>query len=111
VRGGGGNMCDATGNNTHSCWIAEVLYGIDAPRTLLIRGWLSALDDQGCRWRFLISLYRIYGRRVAGLIQRGHLPARLFVPLFDHLVVKATDDTTRALRHQIGGRKLLHESN
>lgn len=31
VRGGGGNMCDATGNNTHSCWIAEVLYGVDAP--------------------------------------------------------------------------------
>jgi hypothetical protein len=98
VQGGGGNMCDATGNNTKACWIAEALYGVDAPRTLLIRAWLSEVYDERRRWSFLISLYRTFGRRVAGLIQRGRLPARLFVPLFDHLVVKATDDLARMLK-------------
>ena len=100
VQGGLGEGADG-GALGHSkvCWIAEALYGVDTPRTLLVRGWLSEAYDQRGRWRFLISLYRTFGRSVAGLIQSGRIPARLFVPLFDSLVVKANDDTARRLKH------------
>jgi len=99
VQGGGGTQNDPSTHQASKapCWIAEALYGIDAPRTLLVRGWLVEAYDRKCRWSFLISLYSRYGRTLAGLIRRGRLPARLFVPLFDFLVVKAHADTARAL--------------
>jgi hypothetical protein len=97
VKGTAGPKSDSA-SASKACWIAEALYGVDAPRTLLVRGWLSEAYDRRCRWRFLISLYRTFGRRVAGLIQSGRLPARLFAPLFDALVVKANDDTARSLK-------------
>jgi hypothetical protein len=99
VQGQGGTGNDG-GPSGHSrpCWIAEVLYGVDAPRTLLLRGWLTDAYDRRCRWSFLISVYRIAGRTVAGLIRRGRLPSRLFIPLFDYLIVKANHDTARMLK-------------
>ncbi len=46
IQGGGGMMSDAAGTppggKSKGCWIAEVLYGVEDPRTLLLRAWLSA---------------------------------------------------------------------
>ena len=77
VQGSSGTGADG-GTFNHSrapCWIAEALYGVDTPRTLLVRGWLTEAYDQKRRWWFLISLYRTFGRPVAGLIRRGAVPA------------------------------------
>ena len=98
VRGGGGTKADGPGHATKACWIAEALYGVDAPRTLLLRAWLSEAYDQERKGWPLISVYIRFGQTVARLIRRGRIPSRLFVPLFDFLVVKANDDTARMLR-------------
>lgn len=100
VQGGGGTKTNDAGthNATKPCWIAEALYGVDAPRTLLLRGWLSEAYDQRRRWWLVISLYMRFGRTVAGLIRSGRIPAGLFVPLFDYLFVKANDDTAQMLK-------------
>jgi hypothetical protein len=105
VQGGGGTKTNdggAGGPSTKPCWIAEALYGVDAPRTLLLRAWLSEGYDQRRPWWLLVSLYLVFGRSIARLIQRGRIPARLFVPLFDRLVVKANDDTAPTVKY--GGR-------
>jgi hypothetical protein len=93
----GSTKADTPSGVTKSCWIAEVLYGIEAPRTLLVRGWLAEAYDQRRGWWFLIGLYTTFGQTLADLIRRGCIPAQLFVPLFDYLVVKANDDTVRML--------------
>ena len=100
IQGGGGMMADAgppVGGASKSCWIAEVLYGVDDPRTLLLRASLSvAYDERRPGWMF-IALYRRFGRTTANLIQRGYLPRQLFQPLFDGLVEKALTESAYAL--------------
>jgi hypothetical protein len=101
IQGGGGMMSDAAGTppggNSKGCWIAEALYGVDDPRTLLLRAWLSvAYDERRPGWWF-IALYRRFGRATADLIYRGYLPRRLFQPLFDMLVEKALDSSAHAI--------------
>ena len=97
VQGNGGKKKDAFGRNSKVCWIAEVLYGIDDPRTLLLRGWLSSVYDERRRGWMFVSLYRTFGGATANLIARGVLPRALFQPLFDALVEKALAERAYAL--------------
>src|SRR5882724_10664942 len=65
IQGGGGKKSDATGTppggNSKSCWIAEQLYGVDDPRTWLLRAWLARVyDERGRGWQF-VALYNQYG--------------------------------------------------
>lgn len=99
IQGGGGNKALDTGgakgagNSKKACWIAEALYGVDDPRTLLLRAWLAArYDERAAGWPF-IALYATFGRQISGLIYRGYLPRGLFRPLFDALVARALDDS------------------
>ena len=101
IQGGGGNGNDShatpPGGQSKACWIAEALYGVDDPRTLLLRAWLSiGYDERHAGWMF-IALYRRFGRATANLIRRGYLPRQLFHPLFDRLVEKALTDSARAI--------------
>jgi hypothetical protein len=65
------------------------LYGVDDPRTLLVRSWVTFIyDERRPGWMF-VALYRTFGRATANLISRGILPRRLFRPLFDALLEKA----------------------
>ena len=41
IQGGTGHGVDAGGGHSKNCWIAEALYGVDDPRTRLLR----AVDD------------------------------------------------------------------
>lgn len=91
-------MNDGGGVMSRGCWIAEAIYGESDPRTTLLRAWLTRVYDERCRWWFLVSVYRVCGRRVAGLIRSGCVPRGLFVPLFDYLLIQANDDTARLLR-------------
>jgi hypothetical protein len=101
IQGGGGKKFDSGGSagagNSKGCWIAEALYGVEDPRTLLLRAWLSvAYDERRPGWR-LIALYTKFGRVTAGLIYRGYVPRMLFRPLFDALVNKALNDRAQAI--------------
>jgi hypothetical protein len=97
VQGANGTMVDGgAGNHSKQCWIAETLYGVDDPRTELLRAWLTVVYEQRrSGWRF-VALYRACGRSTARLIARGVLSKRLFRPLFDTLVDKALDESARA---------------
>jgi hypothetical protein len=95
IQGGGGKKSDATGTppggNSKSCWIAEELYGVDDPRTWLLRAWLARVyDERGRGWQF-VALYRRYGLTTAQAIARGYLPRTLFRVVFDALVERAFD--------------------
>jgi len=101
IQGGGGKKFDSGGakgaGNSKGCWIAEALYGVHDPRTLLLRAWLGVAYDQRRAGWPLIALYHRFGRATAGLIYRGYLPRGLFRPLFDALVAKALDESAQAL--------------
>jgi hypothetical protein len=96
TRGGKGAMSDigsATGSMTMPCWVAEVLYGVDAPRTQLVRFWLMDSYERRTRWALIaVPLYRRLGKRVAAAARRYSIVADAFRPLFDSAV-------RRSLRH------------
>ena len=95
IQGGGGKKSDLAGTppggNSKSCWIAEQLYGVDDPRTWLLRAWLARIyDERGRGWRF-VALYNQYGFKTAQAIARGYLPRTPFRIVFDALVERAFD--------------------
>jgi hypothetical protein len=95
TRGGKGDMTDAHtgGGMTRICWIAEVLYGVHAPRTQLVRSWLMECYEQRERWALIaVPLYRRLGRRAAAAAQRYSFIVGVLRPLFDSAV-------RRSLRH------------
>src|SRR5579864_3391515 len=69
TRGGGGNGNDGGGVHTKLCWIAEAIYGVDAPRTELVRVWLSECHEEGEPWSLVVvPLYRRFGQRIAAIL-------------------------------------------
>ena len=108
IQGGGGMMSDAAGtppggNSKATCWIAEQLYGVDDPRTWLLRAWLGHVyDDRGRGWQF-VALYQKFGRATARLIARGYLPRAPFYAVFDALLESAFDASAiAAAAHRLG---------
>jgi hypothetical protein len=99
TRGSKGDMSDAgsaTGGMTMPCWVAEVLYGVQAPRTQLVRSWLMECYEQRKPWALIVvPLYRRVGRRVATAVQRYSFIAGVLRPLFDSAV-------RRSLRYYAG---------
>jgi hypothetical protein len=90
IQGGLGKKADGPGVlSKTTCWIAEVLYGVTDPRTLLLRASLTAAYEQRRPGWMCIALYRRFGEATANLIARGYLPRQLFQPLFDRLVENA----------------------
>ena len=102
TRGGGPATGDALGM-TMICWIAEALYGVDAPRTQVVRKWLSECYDQREAWALAaVPLYRRFGVRVAGLARRHSFVASALRPLFDRAVIRS---------HQHYSAKVLGETS
>jgi hypothetical protein len=93
VKGRGGTKSDTAGSK--ACWIAEALYGVDAPRTFLVRAWLTDIHDQKRRGACLVSLYIKVGRAVGAMTARSRILQRLLRPLFDTLVRAAAFDMIR----------------
>jgi hypothetical protein len=98
IQGGGGTKKDTDNQNTKSCWVAEALYGVHDPRTALIRAWLPWAAAHSRGWRCFAAVYSGCGRFVAALVHRGYIPRSLVRPLFDALLVRAIDDSARAIR-------------
>jgi hypothetical protein len=101
IQGGGGKKFDSGGaqgaGNSKGCWIAEALYGVEDPRTLLLRAWLGRAYDEGRAGWPLIALYHRFGKPTAELIYRGYLPRAIFRPLFDALVDRALDASAQTI--------------
>lgn len=100
TRGGTGGGADGTGHGAHSkhCWIAEVIYGADTPRTQLVRAWLTECYDRREPWSLIVvPLYRRFGQRIAALLRRFPVFKNTFRPLFDLWVRRAHRDRTTAL--------------
>ena len=102
VQGGGGKKNDSAGtppggNSRTACWIAEVLYGVDDPRTLILRAWVTRVYDQRAAGWPLVALYRRFGEQAARLIAQGYLPRWMFRVLFDAMLEQALD-AVRPLR-------------
>jgi hypothetical protein len=98
TRGGGGGGRDANGQHTKICWIAEAIYGVDAPRTQVVRWWLSECFRNREPWSLVVvPLYRRFGQRIAAFLQSFPVFKSLFRPLFDLGVKQAHRDGATAL--------------
>ena|SRR5438270_103637 len=90
TRGGSKGVSDGMSGSSKPCWIAEVLYGVDAPRTRLVRAWLidsyERHDPIVC---IALPLYSRFGMAVAGLLQKHPILKPLFRLLFDRAVKSA----------------------
>jgi hypothetical protein len=104
TRGGGGTNGDGGGSMSMiACWIAEVLYGVDAPRTRLVRGWLTeSYKRRDFIGRIVVPLYSRFGVAVAGLLRRRPVLQGAFRPLFDGAVKRA--------HQEYAGRAVLLQS-
>jgi hypothetical protein len=99
VQGGGGTKSDGPGHpSTKSCWVAEALYGVDAPRTTLLRAWVTRQHIEKGRWRLFAALYSRHGRAAADAIHLGRVPRHWVRPFFDFLVDTAFDESARAIK-------------
>ena len=64
-----------------------MLYGIDAPRTHLVRAWLTdSYERHDPMARVALPLYSRFGVAIAGLLQKHPILKPLFRPLFDRAV-------------------------
>jgi hypothetical protein len=97
VQGGVGGRADGATTRQTGCWVADVLYGVDNPRTLVLRAWLRDIHTHGDRGWWFVELYRVVGPTVAGLLRRGRLPRGVLLPLFDRLAGKAFDNRARLI--------------
>src|ERR1700757_356288 len=71
TRGMGHGSHDSHGASKNTgCWIAEALYGFDAPRTQIIRAWLTECYEGREPWSLLVvPLYRQFGQPIAAFLQ------------------------------------------
>jgi hypothetical protein len=54
-----------TGAGIAACWIAEVIYGVDDPRTHLLRSWLNDEFKRTRVGRVVMAVYVRFGERIA----------------------------------------------
>ena len=84
-----GNNGSGDGNNSghvdqsKSCWIAEALFGVDDPRTHILRAWLNGVYAQTAAGKLLMATYRAVGRVVAAVARRSALLRLVLRPLFE----------------------------
>lgn len=98
--GGHASAADANsvGTTTKVCWVAEVLYGVDDSRTLLLRRWLNDVYCRTTIGSVIVALYRAFGVRVAVWTRRSALLRRTLSVPFDAGVAAALRHYTLAAR-------------
>lgn len=65
------------------CWIAEVIYGVDDPRTHAARAWLVGPFSDTWYGRAVVRFYSRFGERIAAVVRRSQALRVAFKPLFD----------------------------
>ena len=71
------------------CWIAEAIYGVDDPRTLLLRHWLNFEFTKQKLGRVVMAIYIAVGQQVAWAVRRSSILRAIFRPLFERALHKA----------------------
>lgn len=67
-----------------ACWIAEAIYGVDDPRTHLMRYWMNHVWAKESKVGALVmKVYLAIGQSVAKLVRRSLIVRSMFQPLFD----------------------------
>jgi hypothetical protein len=95
---------DFNGGATKMCWIAEALYGVDTPRTLLVRAWLTAHYERGSGWaRIVVPIYRRWGRVIGRAVGSNATIRCASGRLFDAAVRQAHREYARAVRPRTPG--------
>jgi hypothetical protein len=95
---GRGSDTGSFGAKTKMCWIAEAVYGVDAPRTQLVRAWLTECYERRESWSLVVvPLYRRFGQLIAAFLRSYPVFKSLFRPLFDLGVRRAHRDRATAL--------------
>lgn len=99
TQGAVGGGSDGPGHpHSKHCWIAEALYGFDAPRTQLIRTWLTECYERREPWSLVVvPLYRRFGQCIAAFLRNYPVFKNVFRPLFDLGVRRAHRDRAAAL--------------
>jgi hypothetical protein len=72
-----------------ACWIAEAIYGVDDPRTHLVRAYLNGPFQQTAFGSFLMSLYLEFGQWVAEQVRRRSWLKEMFRPIFNRALRSA----------------------
>jgi len=99
IAGGSGHGTDggAPGHSKH-CLIAEVIHGVDTPRTQLVRARLTECYERREPWSLVVvPLYRRFGQRIAAFLRSWPVFKNVFRPLFDLGVRRARRDRAAAL--------------
>jgi hypothetical protein len=79
------------------CWIAEAIYGVDDPRTLLVREWLNSEFVKRPIGRAVMAVYLAIGKQVAWCVHRSSPLKACLQPLFERALRAARVwDTARA---------------
>lgn len=71
------------------CWIAEAIYGVDDPRTHLIRAWLGGPFAETWLGSKVMTLYRAFGQRIAAVARRSPSLRAILRPLFEAALRRA----------------------
>lgn len=78
--------------NRTPCWIAEVLYGTDDPRTHLLRSWLTQVYVGTLAGSIVVRMYMAYGHQIARLARRSSRLRGILRLLFDAALTRALRD-------------------
>lgn len=90
TRGGRGRRADNhPGGPTRICWIAEVLYGADDPRTHILRIWLMDVYSKTALGSIVVAAYGRLGRQLSTVAKRSSLIRGILRPLFEAGLVRA----------------------
>jgi hypothetical protein len=90
TRGSHGRRADnRVGTATRPCWIAEVLYGADDPRTHLLRIWLVDVYSKTASGSIVVAVYKRFGRKLSALVRRSSLLRGVLYPVFEAGLVRA----------------------
>lgn len=71
------------------CWIAEAIYGVDDPRTLLLRHWLNFEFTKQNLGRIVMTVYISVGQQTAWAVRKSGILRAIFRPLFERALRKA----------------------
>lgn len=90
-KGGGNGFPGGIGdpNVGGFCWIAEELYGVDAPKTHAIRGWLKNEYSRTPVGEKFVDWYMEHGESVAAKIKHDPAMRETFQSLFDKFAISA----------------------
>ena len=89
TRGSHGRRADAGVRPSRPCWIAEVLYGADDPRTHVLRVWLMDAYSKTAVGSIVVAVYTRFGRKLSALVRRSSLLQGLLRPVFEAGLVRA----------------------